>query len=168
MTRLLLIALCIWLLALPARADDDSALWMARCMVAEAGWTAVTDHLAIGYVLVRRWEWTRRRMALSEMVRRYCYGFKEPVAPTTRLAWVRSLNEEGTEPAGWPSREGSWKYIRKFWFEILQRARAIITYQLADPCHGMALHWGAPFKGTLPDYISCGKTLNHFYAVHAR
>ena len=170
MTRLLLIALCLCLLALPARAEDDSALWMARCMVAEAGWTAVTDHLAIGYVLIRRWEQLGRRITLARLIRQYCAGLGEHARPSPRQRWILELNEAGDAPAHFPKNE-RWSATQKYWTAALQRARLVLAWQLPDPCHGEAMHWSA--KGRAPAAelypVDCGPGIvNAFFGIRRK
>jgi len=170
MTRLLLIALCIWLLALPVRAEDDSALWMARAFVAESDWLNVNDQIAVGYTLIRQWERIGRRIPLIVLIRRYCSGLGEHAKPTIRMRWILELNEIGDVPPRFPKNE-RWSATRKYWMQILNRARLVLAWQLPDPCHGESFHWASKSKKPADNLypIDCGPGIvNTFYGIRGK
>jgi hypothetical protein len=140
-------------------------------MVAEAGWKAETDHIAIAYVLARRWEAMKGRypkIRFLDMIRAYCAGL-EPTnrTPTPRQKWVRSLSLDMSTPDNWPSEHVSWERHKKFWKAALNRSDQWVRGKLVDPCNGEAWHWGGsmdiPGKELYP--VDCGETLNVFYGI---
>ena len=145
-------------------------LWLARAMIAEAGWEAERDHVAIAYVLARRWRRIRQRfdaMRFVDVVRNYCAGlgdYKRSLTPRQR--WVRTLGFMAIRPSGWP--EGSsWQHHQRFWRAALSRSDAWFRGMIEDPCRGRALHWG----GTIDSphgrmtRVECGPTRNTFYGL---
>jgi hypothetical protein len=139
-------------------------------MVAEAGWRAERDHIAIAYVLARRWRrmverWPRMRFL--DIVRTYCAGLGDYRREfTPRQQWLRSLSPTGTKPKGWPDG-ASWTRHLPLWKAALERSDRWRQGKLRDPCRGKAWHWGGvidtPQGRMVP--VDCGKTLNTFYSV---
>lgn len=148
-------------------------LWLARAMVAEAGWTAELDHAAIAHVLARRWKRLAERwptMRFLDVVRKYCSGlggFHRDL--TLRQRWVRELQPIGEEPEGWP-RHASWSRHRPLWRAALARSASFAEGELRDPCRGKAVHWGGTIdspRGRMVA-IDCGETQNTFYALRPK
>ena len=164
----------------------DAHVWLARGMVAEAGWLNDRDHVAIAYVLARRWKRVTERyptLRFLDVIRNYCAGLGAREAATARQLWVRALPAPDSPmdaPEGWP-RSASWPQHRKLWRQVLQRAQHFAMGQLADPSRGRAWHWGS-CDSRLPDLpralrmIDAGRwvpldipgTRNCFYALAAR
>ena len=105
-------------------------------MIAEAGFTAEADHIAIAYRLA---ELAReRRTTLREIVLAYVSIWK-PHVRTPRARWVRALRPTCVEPDGWPKR---WRWRPELCRAVFERARAFMRGELKDSCPG-ASNWGA-------------------------
>jgi len=139
----------------PARADDRR-LWLARCMVAEAGFRAGPDDGAIAGVLMSKA--ARSGKTLVWMVRHYCRGLYRANA-----SWLRYLRESPVQPRYWPVR-WAWSESRDDWLEKLERAQAALDGILYDPCDGVASHWRGPHDKTPAwfESVDCGRTKNIF------
>jgi hypothetical protein len=148
----------------------DTHIWLARAMVAEAGWKAERDHIAIAYVLARRW----RRLAENwpalrfiDVIRNYCAGLGNYTRSlTSRQRWLRGLSWNDDKPEGWP-RAASWKRHLPLWREALARSARWSQGELADPCRGRAWHWGGTIdtpQGRMVA-VNCGETRNTYYRV---
>lgn len=150
--------------------DLSTRLWLARAMVGEAGWLARRDHIAIAYVLKRRWKTMRKRWSqirFKTVVLSYSKalggGRREY---TARQLWVRNLGFDLHKPKGWPQKI-SWKRHSKYWKSILKYVVQWGDGKLSDPCRGRSYHWGGytdiPNNRLFP--IDCGETLNTFYGI---
>jgi len=150
--------------------DSRTRLWLARAMIGEAGWFATNDHVAIAYVLKRRWEAMRERwpkIQFKTVILAYAKalggGRREY---TARQIWVRGLRDDLSEPRGWPQKI-LWRGHKKCWRQTLQRVDAWQRGELADPCRGRAFHWGSsndiPGEKLFP--VDCGETVNTFYGI---
>jgi hypothetical protein len=145
----------------------DAKVWLARALVAEAGWSAEDDHAAIMWVLVRRWRILQEPypgIRFTAVVRAYCSALSPRLGrPSPRQAWVRAL--EWGKPPG----EG----LRRFseaWRDVQQLVMDWQEGWVPDPCPG-AVHWGGsmdvPWLGLVR--VSCGSpTANHFYRLVSR
>lgn len=167
--------------------DDEAKLWLARAVVAEAGWNETgtyLDHKAIPWVLARRWGSVQRKfpgMRFVDMVRTYCSALGENDTFTRRQQWVRNLPAVGddTQPEAWP-RMYSWNRHLKYWRNVQQTVLSWGAGQVRDPSGGRAWHWGSP-SPELPDLyraqgaindrrwvlLNIGSTQNSFYG-HVR
>lgn len=146
-------------------------VWLAQGVIGEAGWLAERDHVAIAYVLVRRWRQMQKRwpsLQFRDVLFRYAKalggGRREF---TSRQLWIRSLTPDLSEPGHWP-RKASWKRHRPLWAATLARVDAWARGELRDPCRGLARHWGGVnLVSDLPKgrmvAIDCGETKNIFY-----
>jgi len=117
--------------------DDSTALVLAIAFVAEAGWDAEQDHAAIGHVLRKRAE--RRGIALRQQAVEYVSAFK---VASPRSRWLLALNLDARKPDGWPSSL-SWAAHVPRWLRVVERARAFLRGEIADPCSAGVVHWGA-------------------------
>lgn len=151
--------------------NDVTHVWLARAMVAEAGWTAERDHVAIAYVLARRWRQLHRRFpstTLVHVIRGYCAGLEPGRAELTpRQRWLRALSFDMREPDGWPRRYASWARHRALWRSVLDRAHDWAQGRLRDPCRGTSWHWGGDMDtpGVELYEVDCGATANTFYGI---
>jgi hypothetical protein len=148
--------------------NTSAKLWIARAMVSEAGWNETTDHVAIAYVLYRRWIQVRRKypkFPIRGVVMRYCAGFGKTVY-STRQKWVKNLEEDGTRPKGWPS-DISWNDYKDRWLAVLNTAEEWKQGLHPDPCGGISRYWGGPMDKPSKRMVrmNCGKTRNYFYTV---
>lgn len=145
-------------------------VWLARGMVAEAGWLAEKDHIAIAFVLSRRWKTRIKKyptIRFIDVIRAYCAGLEPALhSPTLRQRWLRSLSFDISEPNSWP-RKASWKKHLPLWRKALQRSHDWYHGKYRDPCRGRAWHWGGyidpPKEGMIP--VECGETRNTFYGL---
>ncbi|MDD9934309.1 MAG: hypothetical protein OXT09_11940 [Myxococcales bacterium] len=153
--------------------DPQVQLWLARAMVAEAGWLHERDHVAIAYVLARRWKRVTERyptMRFLDVIRNYCAGlggFRRSLTP--RQTWLRSLWPDASQPEGWP-RKVSWRRHAPLWRATFERAGDFARGELRDPCRGRAWHWGGTIdspRGRMAA-IDCGETANTFYRLVPR
>jgi hypothetical protein len=148
----------------------DTHIWLARAMVAEAGWLAERDHIAIAYVLARRWRrlienWPALRFI--DVIRNYCAGLGDYTRELTpRQRWLRGLSWNDDKPDGWP-RAASWPRHLPLWRNALARSARWSRGGLTDPCRGRAWHWGGVIdtpQGRMVA-VNCGKTRNTYYRV---
>ena len=146
----------------------SAKLWIARAMVSEAGWDETRDHIAIAYVLYRRWQQVRRKypaFPISTVVARYCAGFGKTVY-SPRQAWVKNLKADGSRPQGWPP-DIRWSDYRDRWMAVLETAEEWRLGLHPDPCRGISRYWGGPMDRPSKRMIrmDCGQTKNYFYTV---
>jgi hypothetical protein len=148
----------------------DTHIWLARAMVAEAGWKAERDHIAIAYVLARRWRrltenWPSLRFI--DVIRNYCAGLGDYTREfTARQRWLRGLSWTDDKPEGWP-RAASWPRHLPLWRNALELSARWSEGGLRDPCRGRAWHWGGTIdtpQGRMVA-LNCGKTRNTYYRV---
>lgn len=113
-------------------------LWVARSLIAEAGWTATqTEYVALAWVLKKRSRASGR--TLYETVKAYCAGMGEAV--TARQAWLHELPADGvTRPEHWPDA-ASWEKHAPRWRRVLMLADAWMGGLHPDPCP-RAIHFG--------------------------
>jgi len=147
-------------------------IWLSRAFVAEAGWDSKRDHIAIAYVIKRRWNRMKKRwdmIRFLDVVRNYCSGLGLQLTrePTDRQKWIRALSFKLDKPIGWPDN-ASWKKHRVLWKKALRRAHDWYIGKYADPCNGKAYNWGgamdiARAKKLKLKPIDCGETENIFY-----
>ncbi|HVZ37345.1 MAG TPA: hypothetical protein VG963_33215 [Polyangiaceae bacterium] len=158
-----LLALAVALgIRLPAAADgrpipssewnEATQLTLAQVMVGEADWSE-PDHVAIAFVLARRWQQYRDKRGHISF-RRYMQLYSSAMkVETERARWVRAL------PWGELSgrHAGSWAAVRKL-------VKAWGLGEVEDPCPE-ALHWGGTTDRPRPYWqaIRCGSTRNTFY-----
>ncbi len=150
--------------------NRETHIWLARAMVAEAGWRAERDHVAIAYVLARRWRrltenWPAFRFI--DVIRNYCAGLGDYTREfTARQRWLRGLSWSDEKPNGWP-RAASWSRHLPLWRNALKRSARWSEGGLTDPCRGRAWHWGGTIdtpQGRMVA-VNCGKTRNTYYRV---
>jgi hypothetical protein len=151
--------------------NDRAKTWLARAMVSEAGWDGTADHIAIAFVLYRRWKLAQKsypKYSLVAVIRRYCAGFRD-VALTPRQKWVKNLQLDGTRPAHWPS-DIKWGDYRDRWESVLEVAETWRRGHLDDPCGGISMYWGGPTDPPSKRMIrmNCGETKNFFYTTAPR
>ncbi len=153
-----------------AQWTPQTQLWLARAMVAEAGWNAETDHVAIAYVLARRWRRLSERwpaFRFVDLIRSYCAGlgdYRRELTPRQR--WLRALSWDSEKPSGWP-RKSSWRIHLPLWRAALKRSGDWSQGRFRDPCRGRAWHWGGVIDtphGRMAA-VSCGTTRNTFYRL---
>lgn len=148
--------------------NDTAKLWLARAMVSEAGWEETRDHVAIAYVLFRRWIVAKREhphISLTAVIKRYCAGFGNTI-PTARQRWVLTLRADGGRPAAWPN-DIAWVDYKDRWLAVLNTVEQWRRGEHPDPCNGLARYWGGPMDRPSPRMIrmDCGETKNRFYTV---
>ena len=165
----LAIALALLLCSSRALAQYGSdTVWLARCMVNEAGFWAVNDHLALATVLKKHA--SRLRVSMAEIVQMYCGGLRPNKKHSRRHRWILEIDARGAEPKHWIASDGKWKWYRDQWYTVLILANLALHPEAHDPCGGRAAHWGGdmdmPSKSLVE--IDCGSTLNHFYAMRKR
>lgn len=153
-----------------AQWTPDTHIWLARAMVAEAGWDAPRDHVAIAHVLARRWRRAVERwptLRFLDVIRNYCAGlgdFRRSLTPRQR--WLRALDFEVARPEGWP-RSASWKRHANYWRNALKRSQRWASGRIKDPCQGKAWHWGGTIDSPYGRMVAvdCGETRNTFYGM---
>jgi hypothetical protein len=150
--------------------DEEAKLVLAQAWVGEADWSA-QDHIAIGWVLAKRWRVYNsvhefeEQVSFADFIRLYSAALKgEEGSRTKRQRFVQSL------PWGDPTPDehgiyASPRYTR-LWQQVRQRIEAWGEGQFADPCRA-AMHWGGtmdrPYRNWRP--VTCGQTRNIFYSV---
>lgn len=150
----------------PISADDfdqRDALWLARALVGEGGWTSTIDHDAIAWVLLRRWQDARtrnRNATFARVAMQYCASLKVG----RRMGWLRTLDRAGTQPIAWPHGT-RWAMYRPRWMAVLERVDAWAAGMVADPSEGRAVHFGSPTDpAPLGHVVLQLATRNLFYA----
>jgi hypothetical protein len=151
----------------------EAHIWLSRAMVAEAGWKAERDHIAIAYVLARRWKRLAERwptLRFIDVIRNYCAGLGDYRRElTARQRWLRALSWKDAQPKGWP-RSASWKRYLPLWRATVLRSARWSEGRLRDPCRGRAWHWGGvidtPQGRMVP--VDCGHTRNTFYTMYPK
>jgi hypothetical protein len=151
----------------------QAQLWLARAILAEAGWNAKADYVAISYVLARRWRQMLERwpsMRFIDVIKSYCLGLGDyRRQPTERQRWIRSLSWDGSTPENWPHKI-SWDKHLPFWRKALAVTEKWVKGELSDPCRGRAWHWG----GTIDNphgrmvTVDCGAKRNTFYGLRPK
>lgn len=165
------ITLKVYAVDLPSEQwNSQTHLWLARAVVGEAGWRAENDHIAIPYVLLRRWKTMSRRwpdLKFKGVILAYAKalgGGRSSYTP--RQQWIRRLNFEGLQPDHWPAK-ANWKYHKPIWYKILNRLDDWRLGRVPDPCRGKAEHWGGEMDKPLATMheVDCGDTVNKFYGI---
>ena len=159
LTLLFLLLSILWCVPSWAATDirwtPQTKLWLAQCMEAEAG-ESEQDHAAIAYA-AENWLALRRKkypsLRYADVLRAYCSVHKLSIGRLSpRQLWIRQLglptrdilgNVVLEKPEAFPSKS-SWERKRRIWLQTLQRAQDWYDGKLKDPCHGRAVHWGAP------------------------
>lgn len=143
---------------------------LAKAMVAEGGWESKRDHIAIAYVIARRW-WQmsaqRPNLQFRTVLLQYAKGLGEGrLKLNPRQRWIRSLSVSLTEPDHWPANV-RWSRHQRLWVRSLVLAKVWVRGRLPDPCRGWADHFG--YENDKPTAnmveIDCGDTKNRFYLV---
>lgn len=152
----------------PSHASPSRATLLARLMVGEAGWRAEVEHAALAWTITRRARVMRRRRGWTwnETFERYTRSGYTARPHSSRHRWVAALDEHGERPGAFPSHL-SWPRHARRWQAVLDRARAFLRGQLADPCSGPTEHWAAEWvgpRGAMAE-ADCGPTRNRFYVV---
>jgi hypothetical protein len=146
----------------------DVKVWIARAMVSEAGWDETQDHIAVAFVLLRRWRLAQKQFpgySMVSVIRRYCAGFRD-MALTKRQRWIKNMTLDGQRPAGWPD-DIFWRDYRDRWLAVLNLTEAWRRGEHPDPCRGKSMYWGGPMDRPSKRMIrmDCGATKNFFYTV---
>lgn len=145
---------------------QEAKLVLARAWVGEADWNAA-DHIAIGWVLAKRWKMYNRtreepkRVRFTRFVGMYCSPLK---GHSVRQRRIQAL------PWGDPvlRRVGPYRHQRnvKRWQIVRERVEQWGKGAFSDPCPN-ALHWGGtmdkPYRNWKP--VQCGPTRNTFYRI---
>lgn len=138
----------------PQQWDEDTQVTLARAMVGEADWHR-PDHIAIAYVLARRWRLhSRNRKAIS--FRDFIHLYSSPLKQKTKRAeWVQQLP--------WGPMPGP--YERR-WDRVRRTVRHWGEGRVKDPCPN-AMHWGGTMDRPSGHWrpVNCGQTRNIFYEI---
>lgn len=145
--------------------DADARITLARAWVGEADWRP-RDHIAIGWVLAKRWKIYNRRpersASFGEFIRLYCSPLK---GHSRRQRLIQAL------PWGDPTSMavGAYKHPKNVtrWRRVRERVERWGRGLFRDPCP-KALHWGGtmdtPYRNWFP--VRCGgPTANIFYRI---
>ena len=137
--------------------NEQTQLTLARAMVGEADWHE-PDHVAIAYVLARRWrihQLNREPLSFQRYIELYSASLR---SDSERSGWIRSL-PWGPLPGQYEQR----------WSRVQKLVRAWGEGLIKDPCP-QAMHWGGtmdrPARSWHP--VSCGLTRNIFYTYRDR
>lgn len=137
--------------------DTGTQLTLAQVMVGEADWHE-PDHIAIAYVLMRRWEHHRRARGPITF-KRYMQLYSSTMkVDTERARWVRALP--------WGKLEGP---LEDRWSKVIALVKAFGAGKVEDPCPE-AEHWGGAMDrpGRRWQPVSCGMTKNIFYGAREK
>lgn len=145
---------------------EAAKVTLARAWVGEADWNR-SDHIAIGWVLSKRWKIYNRvrdeqnRIRFEEFVRMYSAPLKGQ-----RLRQRRIQALPWGDPVG--RRMGPYRTPRNVrrWKTVRERVERWGAGRYTDPCPN-ALHWGGtmdkPYRNWQP--VNCGTTDNIFYRI---
>lgn len=153
--------------------DKRTHTWLARAMVAESGWLAQNDQIAVAYVFARRWKAMHKRwphLRFVDVIFSYSAGIGASRREyTKRQTWIRSLSPTMAKPVGWP-RAASWRRHRPLWSRAMDRADLWARGMVADPCRGKAEYFGGgmdkPTKRMI--VVKCKGVRNIFYRVEGK
>ena len=132
-------------------AKRQPALILARALVAEAGYSPRADHPAILHVLRRR-SWRKDPVGDALLALQYCSVFHAGV----------------TTPQTDTLRHASMEYLRANAPDVVLLAEQWTAgAEMADPCLGVAIHWGSPEDIErkaigMRSRVPCGDTANIF------
>lgn len=141
--RLLLLWLLLLAVAIFASAVEcerpDTALWLARSCVGEAGFGAheTGECLAIAHVYAKRSSITGR--SYYSTMRAYSAAIKP--RSNKNNPWVLQLNVDATRPRGWPHGL-DWDNYRSDWMATLQLARQFLSPDRQPDPLPTATHYG--------------------------
>lgn len=137
--------------------DESTQLTLAQAMVGEADWHE-PDHVAIAYVLARRWhrhQMNREPLSFQRYIQLYSASLR---SVSERSSFIRSL-PWGVLPGPYEQR----------WNRVQKLVKAWGDGRIKDPCPN-AMHWGGamdrPSRNWSP--TSCGLTRNIFYTHRDR
>jgi hypothetical protein len=161
--NLILVPLVMATLLRPTEPPSETALWLARSCIGEAGWDAAErgECAAIWHVYHRRSQllgWP-----LLRVVKRYSAAVKPG---SHSRPWVRALTRDGAKPRGW-DRRMKWGRYRDRWYQTLALADLFVAGRVADPLPA-AGHYGGPMDRGLNPRVwvridTGGRFANWFY-----
>lgn len=139
--------------------SDDTALWIARSCVGEAGFASAEtgECAAIAHIYLKRAPLCRK--PVQWVARRYSAAIK-----STGKKWVRNLDRSGKRPLGWP-KHLNWQGHLPKWAAVVSIADGVVNGRVSDPLPD-ALHYGGRMdKGIDLRYFEIMKTTfrNIFY-----
>ena len=117
-----------------ARAQDSTALTLARACVAEIGIEGRDDECLLMWSILRA-----KGGSVAKVATQYNTLLRRNNAADPR-AWVLALNAQGTKPNGWPSTM-SWALWRGRWLDKLATAEKFLAAKPKHPCPA-ATHYG--------------------------
>jgi len=143
--------------------DEATKLTLARALVGEADWHT-PDHIAIAWVLSRRWRSIENKKPGSVTFADYIAKYAAPLkTKSERTIWVQSL-PWGDLPATAKNAQ-----YQRHWTRVRALVEAWSQGRVADPCPS-AWHYGGAMdragEGQRP--VSCGFTRNIFYGFKPR
>lgn len=132
--------------------DENMRITLARAMVGEADWHE-PDHIAIAYVLARRWRihnQNREPVTFERYIELYSASLR---SDSERSSWIRNL-PWGPMPGAYEQR----------WNRVQKLVSAFSEGKVKDPCP-LAMHWGGTMDRPAQSWhpVSCGLTRNIFY-----
>jgi hypothetical protein len=118
--------------------EDKTALWLARSCIGEAGYNAheTGECAAIWHVYKKRGAINGKGTLWT--ARKYSAAIKN--GAHQRNKWVMHLSG-AEQPRKWP-RNLNWSKYRDRWLDTLERAKAFVRGELADPLPS-AVHYGS-------------------------
>jgi hypothetical protein len=134
----LLVAIVWFFWSKPGHAEEpDTALWLARSCIGEAGFNAhqTGECAAIWHVYRKRSEltgWTVYRVA-----RKYSAAIKPG---KQKNKWVLYLDRDGNRPKHWPAAK--WDLYRDDWMATLEHVEGFMKGEVSDPAPD-AMHYGS-------------------------
>jgi hypothetical protein len=132
---------------------------LAITWVAEAGWSNVADHEAMGHVFLRISE--RRGWRLKTTLTAYSKGLWH--GSRSRAAWLLELGAQCSKPKSWPHSEGLWRAYHHKCKDVFARAANFLKDTPIDNCG--ADHFGSEQDNPHPNLerIDCGDTKQVYY-----
>lgn len=116
-------------------AKTDTALWIARSCVGEAGFSAVYtgECAAIAHI------YRKRALISGASYYRTMRQYSAAIKLNRGKIWVLSLSRDGRRPHGWGRAD--WMIYREKWLDTLHLADSFMRGDISDPLPP-ALHYG--------------------------
>lgn len=123
-----------------ARADEpDTALWLARSCVGEAGFDSVSTGECAAILNIYKKRVKPTGLSIYRVVRKYSAAIKP--FHNRRHKWVMYLNRALTQPQHWPTEKATWRRYRNKWREVLILCEDFLVGRIKDPLP-QADHYG--------------------------
>lgn len=119
--------------------QPDTALWLARSCVGEAGFDSASSGECAAILSIYRKRLKPTGLSLYKVVRKYSAAIKP--YHNRRHKWVMYLTRDLTQPKHWPEEKATWRRYRNRWQEMLVLCDDFMKGRIKDPLP-QADHYG--------------------------